>query len=178
MSWACPSLRDAFPGRIQLIFGLWEQPVGTPWSWWKLWLRFVTPSKPDLRGVYHIQADWAAQGHILLCTEQQSPTAASHQWKKLLPPQLFHYFFIIFFFPNLHLLRSFCNTGAQHPNILHWLKTSGLRGCHLIPQKEKKQTGGKCRFLILKKEGSSIPTWKSTFYLRKSRINWNTKGCK
>lgn len=124
---------------LSSFFGLWEKPAGTPWSWWKLWLSFITPSKPGRRGVYHLQEDWAAQGHILLCMEQQSPTAVSHQGKKkFLPLQLFHYFFIILFFPNLHLLRYFCNTGAQHPNIPHWLKTSGLRGCHWIPQKGKK----------------------------------------
>lgn len=45
-------------------------------------LSFITLSKPELRGAYQIESDCAAQGHILLCMEQHSPTAPSHHGKK------------------------------------------------------------------------------------------------
>lgn len=81
-----------------------------------------TPSQKKW-GTYQIKPYCAAPGHILLSTEQHSPTATSPRGKS---PH------------SLHLPSHFCNDETQCHIILHdfrlWLNKSDHRDCYLFCQ--------------------------------------------
>lgn len=139
---------------------LCESPIGTSRAERSCTSQLYNTLSQKTWGTYQIKSYCAAPGHILLCTEQHSPTATSPHGKS---PH------------SLHLPSHFCNDETQCHIILHdfrlWLKKKWSQRLLLILSGKKLVVVAGLWFTLLlilgtqkaSEEGDYIPIWKTMF---------------